>query len=101
MNKKVVANAFSPGKMIKAPQYTTRTVNITEEEFIDKSKDAISHIGNVGIANRYGLKYNRTPITLLPGDEIYVVNINGGKLPYSGIIPDGVYLTFQHVEVEA
>ena len=101
MSKTIVTNAFSPGKMIKHPQYTTHTEDITEEEWLDNARYAISHIGNKGIATRYGLEYNRKFIALSPGDDVYVVHINGGRLPDNGVIPDGVYLTFQHVEVEA
>lgn len=99
--KTLVTHAFSPGKMIKSRRYTTHTVDITEEEFEKNAKKALSHVGNKGIAKRYGLKYNRKPINLMPGDDVYVVHIHGGKLPDNGILPDDVYLTFQHVEVVA
>lgn len=97
--KTIVTNAFSPGKMINVPEYGTRTKNISEKEFHENAKKALSHVGNKGIARRYGLRFNRKPILLVPGDDVYVVHIHGGRLPDSGIIPDDVFLTFQHVEV--
>ena len=101
IGRTIVTNAFSPGKMIRVPEYHTHTTDITEEEFKKMAKTAFSHVGNKGIATRYGLQFNRRPIQLVPGDEVYVVHIHGGRLPESGILPDDVYLTFQHVEVTA
>lgn len=99
--KTIVTNAFSPGRMITIPKYSTNAEKITEKEFEEKAKKALSHVGNKGIANRYGLRLNRSPINLRPGDEVYVVYIHGGKLPETGDLPSDVSLTFEHVEVVA
>ena len=99
--KTIVTNAFSPGRMIMLPKYSTNAKKITEEEFISNAKHALSHVGNKGIANRYGLRLNRRPINLRPGDEVYVVYIHGGTLPENGDLPSDVSLTFEHVEVVA
>ena len=99
--KTIVTNAFSPGKMINRKEYQTKAEKITEEEFSKKAQNAYSHVGNKGIATRYGLRFNRRPIELIPGDNIYVVYIHGGRLPDNGVLPDDVYLTFEHVKVVA
>lgn len=99
--KTIVTNAFSPGRMIKLSRYSTHHEEITEDEFAENAKKASSHVGNRGIANRYGLQFNRSPIHLVPGDEAYVVYIHGGTLPSDGHLPANVSLTFEHVEVTA
>lgn len=101
IGRTIVTNAFSSGKMITLPEYSTKVKKISEEEFSENAKKAFSHIGNRGIAKRYGLKFNRKPINLIPGDTVYVVYIHGGKLPETGVLPDDVYLTFEHIEVVA
>ncbi len=99
--KTIVTNAFSPGRMINLSEYSTHHKEISEEEFAENAKKASSFIGNRGIANRYGLLFNRRPINLLPGDDAYVVYIHGGVLPENGSLPANVSLTFEHVEVTA
>ena len=99
--KTIVTNAFSPGKMISRKEYQTKAEKITEEEFQKNAQKAYSHVGNKGIATRYGLRFNRRPIDLIPGDNVYVVYIHGGKLPDNGVLPEDVHLTFEHVEVVA
>lgn len=99
--KTIVTNAFSPGRMIKLSKYSTHHKEISEEEFAENAKKASSHVGNRGIANRYGLLFNRRPINLVPGDDAYVVYIHGGTLPSDGNLPSNVHLTFEHVEVTA
>ena len=99
--KTIVTNAFSPGRMINLPKYSTTAKKITEKECAKNAKKASSYVGHKGIANRYGVPLNRRHINLLPGDDVYVVYIHGGTLPENGILPSDVSLTFEHVEVTA
>lgn len=98
--KIIVTNAFS-GAMINFEKYSTTVTKITEEEFRENAPLCISHIGNKGIAKRYGLELNKSHIELAPGDELYVVYIHGGTLPESGRLPWNVNLSFEHIEVKA
>ena len=101
MVKIIATNAYS-GTMVTAEKYTTKVEKISEDEYRENAKKAVSHIGNKGSANRYGLKYNRRPITLQPGDQVYVCYIGGkGILPESGILPHNVHLSFEHIKVIA
>ncbi|MBQ2653048.1 MAG: hypothetical protein IJF83_05790 [Methanobrevibacter sp.] len=99
--KTIVTSAFSSGRMINSPEYTLHGKKITEKEFQEKAKKALSFIGHRGVANRYGLQFNRSRISLVPGDQVYVVYIHGGRLPENGDLPSDVSLTFEHVEIVA
>ena len=91
--------SFYPTKNMTTSEGGMITTN--NEEFAENAKKASSHVGNRGIANRYGLLFNRSPINLVPGDDAYVVYIHGGVLPADGNLPANVRLTFEHVEVTA
>lgn len=99
--KTIVTSAFSSGRMINSPEYTLHGRKITEREFQEHAKKALSFVGHKGVANRYGLPFNRSRINLVPGDQVYVVYIHGGILPENGNLPSDVSLTFEHIEVEA
>ena len=101
MSRLIATNAYS-GTMVKSKKYSTDAEKITEEEWLDLAKQADSHIGNPGIAKRYGLPYNRRPINLQPGDEVAVVYIGGqGRLPPSGKLPWNVFLSFEHIKIKS
>lgn len=98
-NKTIVTNAWN-GKMVHSDSYTTEVDKITEEEFEKGIKGAYSHVGHRGIANRYNLRFNRKSISVIPGDEVYVVYIDGGILPSDGTVPYDVNLTFEHIIIK-
>jgi hypothetical protein len=62
---------------------------------------ADSHISHPGISKRYHLPINKKQIHLVPGDEVLVVYIHGGKLPMNGKVPWNVKLSFEHIKVVA
>lgn len=94
----IVTNAFS-GSMVNTEKYHTDVKKITEEEFEELAKYADSHISHPGISRRYDLPINKKRINLVPGDEVAVVYIHGGKLPTTGKLPWNVKLTFEHIKV--
>lgn len=96
----IVTNAFS-GAMVQTEKYRTHVTKISEEEFMELSQEADSHISHPGISKRYHLPINKKHIALLPGDEVVVVYIHGGKLPFNGRLPWNVQLTFEHIKVVA
>lgn len=98
--KLIVTNAFS-GSMVNTEKYQTDVTKITEEEFEELAKYADSHISHPGISKRYHLPINKKHIKLVPGDEVAVVYIHGGKLPENGKLPWNVKLTFEHIKVIA
>lgn len=96
----IVANAFS-GSMVNIEKYGTTVTKITEPEFEELVQNADSHISHPGIARRYHLPINKKHINLVPGDELIVVYIHGGKLPLTGEVPWNVSLSFEHIRVVA
>ena len=98
--KLIVSNAFS-GSMVNTEKYSTKVSKISEEEFSELAKHADSHISHPGIAKRYRIPINKKHINLLPGDEVVVVYIHGGKLPMNGSLPWNVSLSFEHIKVIA
>ena len=96
--KLLVTNAFS-GSMINLENYTTQVSKISEEEFLELIRDAESHISHPGIARRYHLPVNKSHINLVPGDELLVVYIHGGKLPSNGKLPWNCRLTYEHIRI--
>ena len=98
--KLIVTNAFS-GSMVRTEKYGTDVTKITELEFEEMARYADSHISHPGISKRYHLPINKKHIKLLPGDEVIVVYIHGGRLPSTGKIPWNVQLSFEHIKVIA
>lgn len=98
--KLIVTNAFS-GAMVNTEKYSTKVAKITEEEFLELAKTADSHISHPGISKRYNIPINKKHIELVPGDEVVVVYIHGGKLPFDGRLPWNVKLSFEHIKVIA
>ena len=96
--KLIVTNAFS-GAMVLPEKYGTRVTKISEKEFLELAQKADSHISHPGIAKRYHIPINKEHINLLPGDEVVVVYIHGGKLPMNGSVPWNVKLSFEHIRV--
>ena len=98
--KLIATNAFS-GAMVNTEEYSTKVSKISEEEFFELAKNADSHISHPGISKRYHLPINKKHINLVPGDEVVVVYIHGGKLPMTGKVPWNVSLSFEHIRVIA
>lgn len=96
--KTIVTNAFS-GNMINTEEYSTIVSKISEEEFKELIPHADSNISHPGISTRYNLPLNPSKIKLVPGDEVLVVYIHGGKLPTNGEVPWNVNLSFEHIRV--
>lgn len=90
---KIVTNAFS-FNMIGFLAYDVSVERINESIFKRETRDAESFIGNQGVANRFHLRLNKKPINLRPGDEVYVVLINGGILYDDGSKSPGTHLNF-------
>ena len=98
--KLIATNAFS-GSMVSTEKYGTEVTKISEEEFNEMARFADSHISHPGISKRYHLPINKKQIHLVPGDEVLVVYIHGGKLPMNGKVPWNVKLSFEHIKVVA
>lgn len=99
--KKYIANAFSL-QMVEAGS-TISTKAVLPEEI---PEDVISVVGHAdtarvisGILGR-DIPTNRVSIKIEKGDELYVAQIQGGRLPEGATtLPEGVTITFVKVMV--
>lgn len=97
---KYLANAFSLQMMKEIPA----TVNIEEISSFDVPEEAISCIGHIDTAAVVGnllgrnVPVNRASIVLERGDELFVAQLTGGRLPEgSTTLPEGFKLKFLKV----
>ena len=82
---------------------TIRYEDLSAKEFTEKLEkgECISCIGNPALARILKIPYNPSWINLKDGDTAVVVNIQGGKLPFSAKeLPLDVSLKFTKVEIE-
>lgn len=95
---KYIANAFSL-QMID----TTSAVNLSitpviENEFESVKSLATSAVGHQDTANVLGVEFNRMNLQLQAGDELYVAQLTGGRLPEgSTTLPEG--FAFKYLKV--
>lgn len=92
-----IGNAFST-KMLDAPQ-TVKFEEVTANEFNKIKTTATSAVGHQDTANVLGVKMNRISLKLKKNDILYVVELQGGRLP-EGVttLPDG--FTFKYIKCE-
>ena len=59
---------------------------------------AVSYVGHADTAAVLGVPYNRSSLTLHPGDTLYVAQLVGGRLPEGATtIPEGFSFRFFRV----
>lgn len=92
-----VGNAFST-KMLDAPQ-TVKFEEVDADEFNRIKDNATSVVGHQDTANVLGVQMNRVSLKLQKNDILYVVELQGGRLP-EGVttLPDG--FTFKYIKCE-
>ena len=92
-----ISNAFST-KMLDAPQ-TVKFEEVDADEFNRIKDNATSVVGHQDTANVLGVQMNRVSLKLQKNDILYVVELQGGRLP-EGVttLPDG--FTFKYIKCE-
>lgn len=60
--------------MIVDPSITWDIDELTQEEFEFMSYDAVSYVGHEDVAKLLNVEYNKAPITVRPGDMLFVIN---------------------------
>lgn len=92
-----IGNAFST-KMLDAPQ-TVKFEEVTADEFNEIKNIAVSAIGHQDTANVLGVQMNRVSLKLQKNDILYVIELQGGRLP-EGVttLPKG--FTFKYIKCE-
>ena len=96
-NKKYVSNAFSL-QMLTSPHNLINVDEIDEEEFKCKAADARSAVGHPDTAAVLGVAFNRVSLKLNSGDELYIAQLVGGRLPEGATkLPDGFTFKYYHI----
>lgn len=96
-NKKYVSNAFSL-QMLASPHTFISVDEISEEEFKREAADAISAVGHPDTAAVLGVAFNRVSLKLNRGDELYVAQLVGGRLPEGATtLPEGFTFKYYHI----
>ena len=92
-----ISNAFST-KMLDAPQ-TVKFEQVDADEFNEIKSIATSVIGHQDTANVLGVEMNRVSLKLQKNDILYVVELQGGRLP-EGVttLPQG--FAFKYIKCE-
>jgi hypothetical protein len=99
--KKYILNAFSLQMMqdIATARHTFHTEPISEEEV--PKEEATSAVGHPDTARILGVEYNRTNVQLNAGDEAYVAQVIGGRLPEGCTeLPEGIKIVWVKVTIE-
>ena len=92
MAKRFISNAFSLQMIKNFPAY------IEIKEVGNFPTDCISAVGHQDTANVLGVECNSINITLDKGDELFVAQLQGGRLPEgSTTLPDGFCFKFLKV----
>lgn len=61
----------------------------------------VSVVGHPDTAAVLGVKFNRTNLSLTKGDELYVAQLVGGRLPEgTKTLPEGFKFVWWHITVE-
>ena len=90
--RKLISNAFSLQMIKNFPS------EICIEEVQDFPSDAESVVGHADTAAVLGVKMNRVNVQIEKGDELYVAQIVGGRLPEGATkLPEG--FCFKYLKV--
>jgi hypothetical protein len=93
---KIIANAFSLAMLKATP------ANIDVIEVADFPKEGVvSAVGHADTAAVLGVPMNRLNVSLEQGDELYVAQLQGGRLPEGATsLPEGFSFKFLKVSVK-
>lgn len=92
---KYIANAFSLQMLDLSKGLTVKITPVS-----GFPSDCISVVGHPDTAKVLGVECNRVSLRLEQGDELYVAQLTGGRLPEgSTTLPEGFAFTFVKVEL--
>lgn len=75
--------------------------DLSEDEFMNEIKGAISRIGNPILAQILRLPYNPSYININEGDVAFVINLRGGRIPVGAEeFPEDVDVKYTRVEIK-
>lgn len=95
---KYISNAFSLQMLDTSAATNLSVTPVTESEFEAVKASAESVVGHSSTAAVLGVSYNRVNLQLKAGDELYVAQLIGGRLPEgSTTLPEG--FAFKYLKV--
>lgn len=95
---KYIANAFSLQMIDTTSAVNLSVTSVTENEFESVKSLATSAVSHQDTANVLGVKFNRMNLQLQAGDELYIAQLTGGRLPEgSTTLPEG--FAFKYLKV--
>lgn len=95
---KYISNAFSLQMLDISTAVSLSVTPVTESEFEDIKASVESVVGHPDTAAVLGVSFNRANLQLKAGDELYVAQLVGGRLPEgSTTLPEG--FTFKYLKV--
>jgi hypothetical protein len=98
--EKWLLNAFSVQMICEKTRKSGFQAKFIPVEKIPDVKNLNSAVGHADLACILGVKYNRASVTLEKGDEAYLVQVVGGRLPEGCVtLPEGTKLELFKVEI--
>nr|DAF63628.1 MAG TPA: DNA binding protein [Podoviridae sp. ctz6O13] len=95
---KYISNAFSFQMLDTSTGVNLQIVPVSEQEFESVKPVAESVVGHPDTAAVLGVSFNRANLQLKAGDELYVAQLVGGRLPEgSTTLPKG--FSFKYLKV--
>ena len=96
--KKYISNAFSLQMLDTSKEQKVIITPVSEGEFYGAKATAISAVGHPDTAAVLGVPFNRMSLKLEQGDELFVAQLVGGRLPEGCTeLPQGFKFTFLKV----
>lgn len=96
--KKYISNAFSLQMLDTSKEVKVNITPISEGEFNGAKAVATSAVGHPDTAAVLGVPFNRMSLKLEQGDELFVAQLVGGRLPEGCTeLPQGFKFTYLKV----
>ncbi len=94
---KFICNAFSL-QMVSPEDLPRVRFESIEAPTADQLQNATSAVGHQDTASVLGVEYNRMNVRLYPGVELFVAQLNGGRLPEGATtLPEGFSFSWVRV----
>lgn len=95
---KYISNAFSLQMLDTSKELNVKVTPISGEEFDGVKTLAMSAVGHPDTAAVLGVPFNRMSLKLEQGDELFVAQLVGGRLPEGCTeLPQGFKFTYLKV----
>ena len=96
--KKYISNAFSLQMLDTSKEQKVIITPVSEVEFNGAKATAVSAVGHPDTAAVLGVPFNRMSLKMEQGDELFVAQLVGGRLPEGCTeLPQGFKFTYLKV----